>query len=134
MEFLIRGATEFGEPGVYLSFEEKTEELTKNLQYRIVWPDGSLHWIETKGVFLDDCEGKDCRLLGVVFDITERKMSEEKLRINAEEMKSLNEELYLFNKVAVGRELRMIELKKEINELCAQTGQPPRYPLEFLKE
>jgi circadian clock protein KaiC len=30
MEFLIRGATEFGEPGVFISFEEKTEELTKN--------------------------------------------------------------------------------------------------------
>jgi circadian clock protein KaiC len=30
MEFLIRGATEFGEPGVYISFEEKAEELTKN--------------------------------------------------------------------------------------------------------
>ena len=30
MEFLIRGATEFGDPGVYISFEEKTGELTKN--------------------------------------------------------------------------------------------------------
>jgi circadian clock protein KaiC len=30
MEFLIRGATEFGEPGVYMSFEEKSEELSKN--------------------------------------------------------------------------------------------------------
>jgi circadian clock protein KaiC len=30
MEFLIRGATEFGEPGVFMSFEEKSEELTKN--------------------------------------------------------------------------------------------------------
>jgi len=30
MEFLIRGATEFGEPGVYMSFEEKSEELAKN--------------------------------------------------------------------------------------------------------
>jgi circadian clock protein KaiC len=30
MEFLIRGATEFGEPGVFMSFEEKTGELTKN--------------------------------------------------------------------------------------------------------
>ena len=30
MEFLIRGATEFGDPGVYISFEEKSEELTKN--------------------------------------------------------------------------------------------------------
>ncbi len=30
MEFLVRGATEYGEPGVYMSFEEKAEELTKN--------------------------------------------------------------------------------------------------------
>jgi circadian clock protein KaiC len=30
MEFLVRGATEYGEQGVYMSFEEKTEELSKN--------------------------------------------------------------------------------------------------------
>jgi circadian clock protein KaiC len=30
MEFLVRGATEFDEPGVYMSFEEKSEELAKN--------------------------------------------------------------------------------------------------------
>jgi circadian clock protein KaiC len=30
MEFLVRGATEFNEPGVYMSFEEKSEELAKN--------------------------------------------------------------------------------------------------------
>lgn len=30
MEFLVRGATEFKEPGVFMSFEEKAEELTKN--------------------------------------------------------------------------------------------------------
>ncbi|GFO69911.1 circadian clock protein KaiC [Geomonas limicola] len=30
MEFLVRGTTEFGEPGVYISFEEKSEELAQN--------------------------------------------------------------------------------------------------------
>jgi circadian clock protein KaiC len=30
MEFLVRGAMEYDEPGVYLSFEEKSEELAKN--------------------------------------------------------------------------------------------------------
>jgi circadian clock protein KaiC len=30
MEFLVRGATQFDEPGVYMSFEEKSEELAKN--------------------------------------------------------------------------------------------------------
>ena len=32
MEFLVRGATEFGEPGVCLSFEETAEELDANVQ------------------------------------------------------------------------------------------------------
>ncbi len=31
MEFLVRGATEFGEPGVFISFEEKAEELEENV-------------------------------------------------------------------------------------------------------
>jgi circadian clock protein KaiC len=30
MEFLVRGAVEFGEPGVFMAFEENTEELAKN--------------------------------------------------------------------------------------------------------
>jgi circadian clock protein KaiC len=30
MEFLVRGATEFAEPGVFMAFEEKTEELITN--------------------------------------------------------------------------------------------------------
>ncbi len=30
MEFIVRGATEFNEPGVYVSFEEKNDELARN--------------------------------------------------------------------------------------------------------
>ncbi len=30
MEFLVRGAVEFGQPGVFMAFEENTEELAKN--------------------------------------------------------------------------------------------------------
>ena len=32
MEFLVRGATEFDEPGVFMSFEETTQELTQNVR------------------------------------------------------------------------------------------------------
>src|SRR5262245_45832377 len=32
MEFLVRGATQFGEPGVFMAFEETGEELTKNVR------------------------------------------------------------------------------------------------------
>jgi len=31
MEFLVRGAVQFNEPGVFIAFEENTEELTKNV-------------------------------------------------------------------------------------------------------
>src|SRR5579864_8272794 len=31
MEFLVRGATEFNEPGVCISFEESAEDLTSNV-------------------------------------------------------------------------------------------------------
>ncbi|RPI94679.1 MAG: PAS domain S-box protein [Chloroflexi bacterium] len=44
------------------------------------------------------------------------------------------EELKHFNNAMVGRELRMIELKKEVNELCESLEQPPRYSLDFEKE
>jgi circadian clock protein KaiC len=32
VEFLVRGATEFGEPGVFMLFEENAEELTENVR------------------------------------------------------------------------------------------------------
>src|SRR3954454_14121816 len=32
IEFLVRGATEFNEPGVLIAFEETTEELTQNVR------------------------------------------------------------------------------------------------------
>jgi circadian clock protein KaiC len=32
MEFLVRGATQFGEPGVFMAFEEAADELTTNVR------------------------------------------------------------------------------------------------------
>src|SRR4051812_20916902 len=31
MEFLVRGATDYNEPGVFMAFEETSEELTENV-------------------------------------------------------------------------------------------------------
>jgi PAS domain-containing protein len=64
-------------------------------------------------------------------DITERKRAEEEILRHAEELRVANEELATFNHVAVGRELRMVELKKQVNELCVQAGLPLRYDLDF---
>src|SRR5690348_17867344 len=32
MEFLVKGATEYGEPGVFMAFEETADELAKNVR------------------------------------------------------------------------------------------------------
>jgi PAS domain S-box-containing protein len=72
-------------------------------------------------------DGKTVTVHCTARDITERKRMEEEIRQGAEELRATNEELTRFNEVMVGRELRMIELKQEINSLCAQFGQPPRY-------
>jgi hypothetical protein len=38
------------------------------------------------------------------------------------------EELRRWHAATVGRENRVLELKREVNELLAKAGQPPRYP------
>ncbi len=40
---------------------------------RIVWPDGSIHWIDARGQVYYDETHQPVRMLGVVLDITERK-------------------------------------------------------------
>jgi signal transduction histidine kinase/DNA-binding response OmpR family regulator len=63
-----------------------------------------------------------------------RRESTQALQRSHAELTERAEALRRFNEFAVGRELRMIELKKEINALCEWAGQPPRYPAEPLQE
>jgi len=73
--------------------------------------------------------GQECRV--ALIDITELKRHVELIQRYIEELHATNEELTRFNSASVGRELRMIELKKEINELYVLSGKSPRYPLDF---
>lgn len=76
-----------------------------------------------------DRTGRVTAAVAVFLDLTEGKRAEVKLRQFAEELRIRNETLTRFNRVAVGRELRMIELKREVNELCVKLGQPPRHAI-----
>jgi PAS domain S-box-containing protein len=96
------------------SFE--TQRVTKDGRVLDVWM--------TVTKLLDEA-GKPVGLASTERDITARKRAEAALRLR-------NEELERFKHAAVGRELRMVELKQQVNELCRQMGKPLLYPLDFL--
>jgi PAS domain S-box-containing protein len=56
---------------------EKTEY---RIEYRTIWPDGSMRWLLTRGRGIYDAHGKPTHLLGASMDITELKQAEEALR------------------------------------------------------
>ncbi|MFE1748489.1 diguanylate cyclase domain-containing protein [Coleofasciculus sp. H7-2] len=51
------------------------------IEFRVIWPDGTLHWVGNKGQVYRDETGCSVRLVGVAMDITERKQVEETLRM-----------------------------------------------------
>jgi len=59
--------------------------------------------------------------IGIVRDITARKQAEAQINEQLDELRRWQE-------VTMGREMRTMELKHEVNELLGQAGQPPRYP------
>ncbi len=96
-------------------------------EYRILRQNGDWRWIADRGIAMRDSHGRVLRLAGSEVDITERKLAEEAMQEHALILQARNEELARFNRVAVGRELRMIELKKEVNALCQEMGRPCPY-------
>ena len=54
--------------------------------------------------------------------------------VAGEHLRAQMGDLTRFNAAAVGRETRMIELKKEVNALAARLGEAPRYSLDFEKD
>ncbi|RZI43349.1 bifunctional diguanylate cyclase/phosphodiesterase [Herbaspirillum sp. HC18] len=50
-----------------------------HVECRVIWPDGTLHWIAIHGSIYS-AGGKVPRMLGIVGDITERKQTEEEVR------------------------------------------------------
>jgi PAS domain S-box-containing protein len=79
--------------GTYASFEKRVhpedlEELNRVVhrariegseyahEYRVIWPDGGIHWIAGHGRFVYIESGQPVRMYGAVIDITKRKQAE----------------------------------------------------------
>ncbi|HSQ79428.1 MAG TPA: PAS domain S-box protein [Candidatus Bathyarchaeia archaeon] len=124
-EILGRPVHDFVDPGNAEVFRKELDRQANGFhgsyEITLVRPDGSsviCHFSATPHYDAHDMfDGS----FAMVTDITQRKRAEEQLR-------SRTAELEAFNKAMVDREIKIIEVKEEVNRLCRELGRPPAYP------
>jgi PAS domain S-box-containing protein len=98
--YKLFGLTDFGSVNSYEDFKDLIHPLDREIveqevtaaivnlksgfdrDYRIIWPDGSIHTIASKGKCYQDISGKINRMIGVCFDITDQKRAEKEIHQN----------------------------------------------------
>jgi PAS domain S-box-containing protein len=90
------------------------------VEKRYLHPDGRVQWAELTSRFYRDPATKKRIILTIITDIAARKEAE------ARQQQQL-EELQRWQAVTIGRETRIMELKREVNALLVRAGEPSRY-------
>jgi len=104
----------------YLSIKKDGNKLVSE-SYHPHLGDGGLY-LSGNASLIYDTDGQVAGAIESLRDTTERKHMEAELRRNLDELER-------FNKLAIGREIKMIQLKEEINELLAQSNQDKKYKI-----
>lgn len=102
------------------AIETKDPAFTHQLQHRIIYSDGEVGYISVRFFIIKDSLGRTVKTYGVNQDITESKRNEEHFKSKMNELKQMNE-------LMIDREIKMVELKKEINELLKSEGKEAKY-------
>ena len=68
------------EPSNAVSAAAVRGEREYDTEFRVLWPDGSVHWLKANGKVFRAADGQPTRMVGVNFDITQRKQLENNLR------------------------------------------------------
>jgi PAS domain S-box-containing protein len=82
------------------------------VEYRVCWPDGSLHWLMARGRLLRDPQGRPYRRIGITMDITPHKEAEQKLK----EAISLRDDFLAIASHELQTPLTSIKMKVELFE------------------
>ncbi len=90
------------------------------IEKRYVHPDGRIQWAQLTSRFYTDPATNRRVILTILIDIAARKEAEARLQQQLEELQR-------WHHATLGREERILELKREVNALLTRAGQPPRY-------
>jgi PAS domain S-box-containing protein len=86
----------------------------RDIEYRVVWPDGTVHVLFGRATVVRDAAGRALRVYGTNVDITERKRAENALRDSGVQLQALSRRLV---------ELQESERKELARELHDRVGQ-----------
>ena len=89
--------------------------------------DGSTFIAHGLATLVKDEKGKGIGYQSAVLDVTDAKNTEEKIKKQMVELKR-------FNRSMVDREIRMIQLKQEINTFCNKLNLPEKYSIPKIKD
>lgn len=91
-----------------------------DLDKRYLRKDGRAVWVRLVVRTMKDASGRSIGFLPTIQDIDDRKRDEERIAAQLEELSR-------WHKLTLGREGRILELKREVNALLARAGGAPRY-------
>ncbi|WP_421658757.1 response regulator [Leptothermofonsia sp. ETS-13] len=76
-----------------------------NVEYRVIWDDGSIHWVNSRGNVVRDADGNPILMSGITLDISDRKRAELALKQAEEKYRSIFENAAdgIFQTTAEGR-------------------------------
>jgi PAS domain S-box-containing protein len=108
----------------------RTEKSEFVIEYRVMWADGTMRWIELRGCYDYDASGTVRRMYGIVLDMTARKQAEEALRVTEERLRLAQEAagLGIWDwDIATGA-IRWSEQNFRLHGIAPENG-PPTYEI-----
>lgn len=110
---------------VWKTFEQAmADRCDYNVEFRSIWPDESVHWINARGQIFYDEDREPDQMIGLGIDITERKQTEEALE-------AINSQL---EQMVLERTLELAEANQNLQSEIRERQKVEREALEIIQK